>query len=401
MAKLTAISVEKLKPGAGRLEKPDHGCRGLYLIVQPSGRKSFAVRYRFQGKPKKLTLAPGMTLAEARAAAAAAMNDVAKGVDPAAAKQEAKLARKEAETVAQANTVKAIAVSYFKREGGRLRSLEWQKKVLERHVYPEIGDEPITEVRRKRIVALLDKVEDGSGSAMADMVLSLIRPIFLWHSTRDEDYTSPIIKGMGRLKGDHRRDRILDDDELRRFWITAEQRNDTFSAFVRFLLLTACRREEARELTWNEVKDGRWLLPAARNKVKVDLLRPLSTAAQAIIESRLRIAGCAFVFTTTGNRPFGSISHGKEEFDAAAAVTNYTLHDLRRTSRTLLSRAAVNADVAEMCVGHVIGGVRAVYDKHNYEEEKRVAFEKLAALIDRIVHPPAGNVVPLHENAAS
>jgi integrase len=393
--KLTAITVEKLKPAAGRREIADDGCRGLYLVVQPSGHKSYAVRYRAAGKPRKLTLAPGLSLGEARAAAAAAMAAVEKGVDPSAVKRTQTRERKEAQAVAEANTVRAITENYWKREGKRLRSLHWQQLVLKRHVFGEIGDVPIGEVRRSRIVALLDKIEDRSGPTMADMVLSLIRPIFLWHSQRNEDYTSPIIKGMGRIrKHEHARARVLDDDELKRFWETAERRADTFSDFVRFLLLTGARREEARELVWGEIKDGCWTLPAARNKVKVDLLRPLSKAALAIIESRTRIADSPYVFTTTGTAPFGSISHGKATFDAEAGVTGYVLHDLRRTSRTLLSRAGVTADIAEMCVGHVIRGVRGVYDRYAYTEEKRVAYERLAQLIENIVHPPAGgNVV--------
>jgi integrase len=392
MPRLTAITVGKLKPAAGRREIPDDGCRGLYVIVQPSGHKSFAVRYRVAGKPRKLTLAPGITLSEARAAAAAAMRDVERGIDPSAVKRTQTRERKEAEALAATNTVRAITENYFKREGARLRSLKWQRRVMERHVFPEIGEMPITEVKRKVIVALLDKIEDGSGSAMADMVLSLIRPVFLWHSRRDEDYLSPIVRGMGRLKGDTRRERILSDDELRRVWLTAEQRGDTFSAFTRFLLLTGARRDEVRGMAWDEIADGCWLLPAARNKINKDLLRPLSKAALAIIESRPRIADCPYVFTT-GNRPIGSVWHSKVKFDEAAGVTGYVLHDLRRTARSLLSKAGVPGDVGEMCLGHVIPGVRGVYDRYSYQQEKLIAYEKLASLIESIVRPPAGNVV--------
>jgi len=400
MPKLTAVTVEKLKPGAGRTEIPDAGCKNLYLVVQPSGRKTFAVRYRVAGKPRKLTLDPGITLAEARAAAAAAMRDVERGIDPSTVKRTQTRERKEAEATAEVNTVRAITENYWRREGGRLRSLHWQQLVLKRHVFPEIGNLPISEVKRKRIVAMLDKVEDGSGKTMSDMVLSLIRPIFLWHSQRDEDYTSPIIKGMGRIrKHEHARSRVLDDDELRRVVLTAEQRGDTFSAFIMFLVLTGARRDEAREMTFDEVKDGCWLLPAARNKVKIDLARPLSKRALAIIESRPRIAGSPYVFTVTGSRPFGGVSRGKDEFDAAAGVAGYVLHDLRRTARTLLSRAGVGADIAELCIGHVVRGIRGVYDRHSYAEEKLVAYEKLSALIDRIAHPPAGNVVPFAAEA--
>ena len=102
---------------------------------------------------------------------------------------------------------------------------------------------------------------------MADMTLAVVRPIIGWHALRDENYANPIVKGMARIeRNEHRRDRILDDDELRAVWKTAEERNDAFGAYLRFLLLTTARRDEARELIRAEIKDGQWLLPAARNK---------------------------------------------------------------------------------------------------------------------------------------
>jgi integrase len=85
----------------------------------------------------------------------------------------------------------------------------------------------------------------------------------------------------------------------------------------------------------------------------------------------------------------------KVELDRASGVTGWVVHDLRRTARTLLSRAGVDSDVAERCLGHAVGGVRAVYDRHRFEAEMRGAFERLAALIETIIRGPAANVVPI------
>jgi integrase len=166
-----------------------------------------------------------------------------------------------------------------------------------------------------------------------------------------------------------------------------------FSAYVRFLLLTAARRNEASEMEWAEVDGGDWTLPAARNKTKLDLVRPLSRAAREIIEG-LPKAG-PFVFTTNGARPISNFSQFKRRLDAVSGTKGWTLHDLRRTARSLMSRAGVDKDHAERCLGHVIGGVRAVYDRHEYHREKAQAFEALAALIDRIVTGTEGEVVPM------
>ena len=87
----------------------------------------------------------------------------------------------------------------------------------------------------------------------------------------------------------------------------------------------------------------------------------------------------------------------REQDPEAKPLPNWTLHDLRRTARSLMSRAGVNTDIAERCLGHVIRGVRGVYDRHAYYDEKKHAFKELAALVERIVNPPADNVVPLRK----
>jgi integrase len=108
------------------------------------------------------------------------------------------------------------------------------------------------------------------------------------------------------------------------------------------------------------------------------------------------IEGCDFVFTRDGRKPMSGFSRAKETIDGASGVENWTLHDLRRTARSLLSRAGVDADIAERCITHVIPGARATYDRHKYVEEMRLAFETLAAQIDRIVNPQP-NVVLLRQ----
>ena len=161
------------------------------------------------------------------------------------------------------------------------------------------------------------------------------------------------------------------------------------------LLLTSARRSEAAAMTWAELDGADWILPAARNKTGVDLVRPLSKAAQEILAKLPHIVSCPFVFTSDGRSALGGFSRRKQRFDAACGVADWTIHDLRRTARSLMSRAGVNPDHAERCLGHVIGGVRETYDRHAYHAEKKKAFEALAAQIECIINPPQGDVVPL------
>jgi len=379
---ITDLGVKNLKPRAQRYEKPIGG--NLFLVVQPSGRKSYAVRYRYAGKTRKLTLSGGLSLVAARREAADALYQIERGVDPGVARVQ----QKQAQRLADADTFAAIAAEYFRREGRGLRSVKRRQQTIDRLVVPVIGNRPIGAIKRSEIVRLLDRIEEVNGPSMADDVLAFVRKIMNWHATRSDEFRSPVVRGMARTKPQERaRTRILSDDELRSVLRTAADQKGAFPALIQFLLFTAARRDEARNMTRAELEGSDWILPAARNKVKVDLIRPLSPAALDILNRVPRIDGGEFVFSNSGRRPFSGLSKAKKKFDKAAGVHGWTLHDLRRTARSLMSRAGVNSDHAERCLGHVIGGVRGVYDRHQFYNEKRDAYAALAAQIARILTP--------------
>jgi integrase len=270
--------------------------------------------------------------------------------------------------------------------------------LLERTVFPVIGNRPVTELKRSEIVALLDRVEDERGLVMRNRTLALIRRILNWHASRSDDYVSPIAGLRGLARHEQARHRVLSDAELKALWSATIlppspfmlrfplgetiPTPNVFGALVRFLLLTGARLGEATSLLWSEIEGGVWTLPAAKNKTGEVLVRPLSRAAQDVLATLPHIGD--HVFTRAGTGPIGGLSECKKDLSYASGVTSFRLHDLRRTARTLLSRAGVPNDHAERCLGHVIGGVRGVYDRHEYLEEKRLAFEKLAALIATI-----------------
>jgi integrase len=217
-----------------------------------------------------------------------------------------------------------------------------------------------------------------------------------WHATRSDDFRSPIVRGMARVKAKERaRERTLTDDEIRAVWKAAETTPGPFGSYVQFLLLTAARRSEASEMVRAELNGSDWTLPADRNKTKVDLVRPLSAAALYVLAKVPKLAGCEFVFSTDGKNPISGWTRFKDNFDKACGVTGWTLHDLRRTARSLMSRSGVNSDHAERCLGHAITGVRGTYDRYEYHVEKQRAFEALAAQIGFILDPSKANVVSL------
>jgi integrase len=116
----------------------------------------------------------------------------------------------------------------------------------------------------------------------------------------------------------------------------------------------------------------------------------------AIIENQPRIHGNPYVFASGPRNHFNSWSQRKEEFDETLAdMPPWVIHDLRRTARSLMSRADVRPDIAERVLGHAIPGVEGVYDRHRYDDHKADALMRLAALIETIINPPEGNVVAM------
>jgi integrase len=250
-----------------------------------------------------------------------------------------------------------------------------------------LGDRPIGEIRRSEIVRLIDGIEDSRGPRAAGLALTYLSKLFNWHASRDDDFVSPVVRGMSRPKRKPR-DRVLTDEEIRTLWAGAE---DVFGRYLRFLLLTAVRRSEAASMMRAELDGAVWTIPAERMKSKVEHVVPLSPTALAIVAGQ----GEGPVFTIDGVRPIKGFSSLKQNFDEVVPLSKpWTLHDLRRTARSLMSRAGVSADIAERCLAHVIPGVRGVYGRHAYLEEKRQAFEALAGLVQRIVDPQP-NVVAM------
>ena len=299
-----------------------------------------------------------------------------------------------------------------------LKSADQYASTFRRLVAPDIGDLPVFgegRLRRSHIVDMLDEIEDESGPVMADRTLAYVRKAFNWFAARNEEFTNPIVKGL-RQVGTNSRNRILDDEELRDLWSAldiVENVPDCYPRFVKALLLTTTRRNEAALMHSSELDGGDWTIPADRYKTKLDHLVPLSEAARELFGDKPEGANgnSWFIFTTTGGaKGFSGFSKAKRELDEAIAkvrtetgrdpLPHWVLHDLRRTGRSLMSRAGVPSDHAERCLGHVIGGVRGVYDRYAYRDEKRAAFEALASLVSRILNPTA-NVEELASRRAA
>ena len=409
---LTPVAVANARPNKDgtRREIPDGGCSGLYLVVQSSGHKAWAVRYRFRKRlSRKLTLGPvligesepvddpqqetPLSLRAARELATKALRlaSAKDGIDPAVAKRQ----KRAAERAADANTLRSVCNTYLKlvEIEKPMRTLDQRRADLDL-ICKQLGALPLDTITREQFTHQLDNISETRGPVRADRVLMAFKRLLSWYSGRRSNYVSVLSHVERRTKIKERaRTRVLSDDELRSVWQAAEKYPAPFGPYIQFILLTATRRNEAGGMRRSELTaPDTWVIPWQRHKTgarnKIDVLIPLSKVAQAIVEAQ---PVGEFVFPSKGGRtPLGSFGRQKKAFDEACGIENWTIHDLRRTSRTLLSRAGIGADIGERCLGHAISGVRAHYDHHDFEAEKRHAFEALAALIERIVHPPTG-----------
>jgi integrase len=238
----------------------------------------------------------------------------------------------------------------------------------------------------------------------ADHVLAILSKLFNWYMAREENYQSPVVRGMRRTAPkDHARSRVLADDEIRLFWAASADAG-TYGAFLRVALLTAQRRSKVVAMRWSDIdSEGVWTIPAEpREKTNAGSLK-LSKLALSIIEPLPRWEDCDFVFAGRGKVPINGLSKAKTALDeamaeeAGAPVANWTVHDLRRTARSLMSRAGVRPDVSERVLGHAIPGVEGVYDRYSYDREKGEALAELAGLVTSIIEgkSPAAEVIRL------
>jgi integrase len=392
---MTDLGVKALKPRPKTYTHPDPELRGHWIRIQPSGAKTFVAIARDPTSRQRwvsIASADVMGIEEAREQARSILTRVRAGLPAVELKGE---------------TLGVVIDRWLKRhvDAKGLRSRAKIIDLLDRHVGSEFRAREFTSIRRSDVVALLDEVEDDHSPLQADAVLTIVRSVMNWYATRHDDYTPPLVRGMRRTSTKERaRTRILDDAELKLVWLAAET-NGVFGALVRMLLLTGQRLDKVITMKWTDLSPMRWpsnepptwTIPwEPREKENAGALQ-LPAAALAILDSLPRYADNPYVFASGQNGGKHISRSGKymQLFRAklSADMPRFGLHDLRRTARSLMSRAGVRPDIAERVLGHAVGNsVQQTYDRFEYATEKAEALVKLAALIESIV---GENVVPL------
>jgi integrase len=391
---ITKRATDALKPGE---ILADDQLPGFVVRRLPSKRLSYGYRFTRDGKRHWVAIGIGVAPEAARKAALVHAGNVANNQNPVTER-----AARRRKTLAE-RTVDEMLDGFVKARVMGLRTESEVISLLDRLVRPAIGKRLVSELRRGAIVEMLDNIADTRGARTSDKVLATLGTAFKWHALRDDTFVSPIVPGMARLSfKELSRDRILSDDEIRSLWAALDTcQPQAYGRLLRALLLAGCRLSEMAELQGVEIDGDAILVPASRVKTKVAHAIPITAALAPLLGS-----GPDYRFSTSGGATaISDFSRSKRRLDAAIAeqrardglpaMAAWRLHDLRRTARSLMGRAGVPSDHAERVLGHVMPGVRGIYDRHAYAAEKRAALEKLAALVESIINPPPANVVNL------
>ena len=387
--RLTATTLARLAAprAAGSIDYFDIGHAALCLRVSRRV-KAWCVFARHNGRLRRVLLGyfPTMGLAEARRAAEALVTAFRTGRDP---------------TEREKNTVAAVAKLWLNRVQSKNRTRASVERLIQREIVAKIGQKPIASVRKFDLIELVELVADRGAEAQARKLAVYAHGLFEFALARESIQVNPAhrLKLPGRVVA---RDRVLAADELRLVWAaTHDPALGLYGQAVRVLLLTGARRSEISSLAWSELDLTEKLirLPATRSKSGIERIIPLSAAARAEIDA-LPLTPSPYVFPNASGAPIARWSAVKARIDAASGVSNWRLHDLRRTCATNLQRLGVKLEVIETVLGHTTGsrsGVVGTYQRHAFADEARHAINAWSAEVHRIVNniAPDTNVVPL------
>jgi hypothetical protein len=430
-AKITKQAVDRVVPVDRDILLWDTEVMGFFVRARPQGGKYYGVKYRLGRQQRWHTIGrhgSPWTPDQARTAAKKIIGEVADGKDPAEQRRHEQRAAMMAD-----DTVDTVAATFIekyakdlKSKTGEPRNRSWREteRIFKKYVAPRLGRRRLKQVGRRDVLDLLDDVKANNGPVMANRVLAALRKLFNWAAERDLIDVSPIA-GIKKPGVEATRDRVLRDDEIRVIWRAAKSLGYPIGPLVHILFGTGQRLDQVAGACRSEFDDGAavWTIPVVRSKNKEAHEVPLSNLVKAItneipntgdllfpaarIMAKRRKARGAHEAAEVANNgevardqelnPISGFSDMKERLDAAIQagteedlqhdgegrsdakpIAHWTFHDIRRTVRTRLSMLGVSTEIAERVIGHLPGGVRRVYDRHEYREEKRAALQAWA-----------------------
>ena len=394
--KFTDVFLRNLKPQAKRyLVWENHG---FGVRVSTTGKKNFIYSYRYDGKPRFLTLGtyPAMTLAEAYKAHAEAWKMLEQGHDPGAVAVAARREEREAPTVAE------LAAEYLERWAKpRKRSWKVDERILKKDVLPEWGRRKAKDITRREVIRLLDRVA-ARGGIMANRTLAVVRKMFNFAVSRDIIPASPCTAVQAPAP-ENRRDRVLTAEEIKTFWLNLDKTpiSEEIKLALKLQLVTAQRKGEVISSAWADFdrEGGWWTIPAEKSKNRLPHRVPLSALAKEILAAAQTLAGdSGWVFPslrTTGHITPAAVDHALRQARPLLGLDHFVPHDLRRTAASHMTGMGIPRLVVSKILNHVERGVTAVYDRHSYDQEKRQALEAWGRKLQALLKGAEGKVIPL------
>ncbi|HHF3239448.1 TPA: tyrosine-type recombinase/integrase [Vibrio alginolyticus] len=401
MSQLTVKKVEALIKAGGDKTKRHGDGGGLYLVVPHSGYPNWMLRFTSNKKRREMTLGKvsDISLRDARLLAAEKMKQVREGFDPL-------IQRKRAEQE-KIKTVNDLFSDWYPSLEKRLKHPNIPKRVFLKDIAPHIGDIPLEQVNARDIRTTINAITAAGKPAIANDALNYCKQLFNHGMKLDLMQGNPASAFTVRDAGgvEKSRDRALTTEELKQFFNTAKQNPMSFTRdnylACALLVCLGVRKSELCEAKWEEfdLEKAVWELPKERSKTNVALTIPLATPVLEWLEElRVRSLGSEYVFPSrrssknphmgpdTLNRAITKLfghepGKKKQPPNLMGDMPHFTVHDLRRTCRTLLAQQGTPGHVAERCLNHKLKGVEGIYDQYDYLEERREALDNLSCSI--------------------
>jgi len=395
MGKLTAKEVEaKAKGKIGRFADGD----GLYFVVPKSGKPHWMLRFTSNKKRKEMTLAKytDLSLADARVTASLKMQQLRQGVDPLLEKR-----RTEQGTI---KTVDDLFVDWQEGNVKRLKHPSIPARVYRKDIAPIIGEIKLDSINARDIRRVITSINDSGRPAISNDALGYCKQLFNHGIKLDLLGANPAsafsVTDAGGIEKS--KDRALTIEELKFFFEKARENRDSFSRdnylACALLVVLGVRKGELTEALWQEfdLEEGKWNLPKERSKSGVGIVIPLpEVVLEWLKELQVRACGADYVFPSrrrskrpcmgkdTLNRAITKLfgheaGKKKQPPNQMGDMEHFTVHDLRRTCRSLLAAQGTPGHVAERCLNHKLKGVEGIYDRYDYFDERQLAIEALS-----------------------
>jgi integrase len=391
--KLTELFVARVRPRAGAFATWDAHQRGLCLLTQPSGHKSYKCVYQHHGRARWFHIGDvaAIGLSDARRIAGRIMVQAAEGRDP--------LAERKAER--SKGTFKELAAQYVEQHAKK-NNKSWRQAdaLVRRHLIPRWGRLMAADVTRADVRAMMARIE---APVLANQVLAAASAIFSWAMRQDILTVNPCVKIDRNPTAS--RERVLSETEMPKFWSALDGAGLVASSALKMILLTGQRPGEVARMRREHITDGWWEMPGepvpslgwpgTKNAQAHRVWLP-APARDLIAELTDQATDSGFVFASARGGPIDRLDDAMRDACKKLGAERATPHDLRRTHGTTVAALGFGRDAMNRVQNHKEGGIASVYDRHQYGEENKRVMEAVAARIAAMVAGEnGGNVVRL------